>query len=483
MKRVLLFAFASMGSGALFCLALPPADYGFLGWIAFVPLLATVRGQGFLTGFCGGLLCMFTTAVLAKTGVFYPVRTDVGTDHWIYTGCFLFGFSVSILSGIWADKGSAYKPLWWFAALAVALESVLLIQLPAHLALTQYRNLFVLFLASLGGIWLSTFAVWFFNLGIAKWMERRDPRLGILWGVLFLGLWVGFYSHKLFGVELLAGVKVGIVQTEASEKGPLLKLQKEAAARGADLVVWPEFAGLGLARGGDTKELQEIANESGAAIVTSFNDDFGPLPHNAASLVTGAAASPFYFKRSLFGGETRMHSPGNKPAVAKFGEKVVGLNICFDSCYPAVIRETANLDQITYVALPTIDPESPHHFIAAVHAAFTPFRAAESGISIIRADGYAHSMGVLSNGQIYTELGAGEGIGITEISPPRGTLYRSLGDWFLYLCYAAVALGVFLFRRPKPQDETEEDRLKAFAAQTLEEARAKEPASREPAPL
>jgi len=101
---------------------------------------------------------------------------------------------------------------------------------------------------------------------------------------------------------------------------------------------------------------------------------------------------------------------------------------------------------VTVIALPTIDPETPHQFIAAMHAAFTPFRAAENGVTIARADGFAHSMIVGADGKIRFELASGEGMGASAISFSKETLYKRLGDWFLYLCGLGFAVGLIRFR-------------------------------------
>lgn len=125
----------------------------------------------------------------------------------------------------------------------------------------------------------------------------------------------------------------------------------------------------------------------------------------------------------------------------------IGLNVCFDSCFPSIIRETAQLGT-SIVALPTIDPPSTHNFIAAIHAAYTPFRAAESGVAIVRADGYAHSMVCDSRGMITGELGPGDGILIADTAVgPRWTVSKLLGDWFLWACASLLIFGVIRQRK------------------------------------
>lgn len=207
-------------------------------------------------------------------------------------------------------------------------------------------------------------------------------------------------------------------------------------------------------------------------IVTSFPDDFSPKPHNTASLFSHLGESSRYYKRRLFGGEKNMHTPGVDPVAAKTDWGPVGLNICFDSCFPNLMRESSLQGPVGLIALPTIDPESPHGFIAAMHAAFTPFRAAELGVAIARADGYAHSMIVENNGQIVAELGPGveDSIRATVDTTPKWTLYKAVGDWFLIVCAGILIMVIGLSGRDKALQRRSAERLKESSlVQVLQE--------------
>ncbi|OJU62468.1 MAG: hypothetical protein BGO01_08275 [Armatimonadetes bacterium 55-13] len=438
----------SLISGALFALALPPADVWWLAWFAFVPLLLAARGRGFVAGFIGGLVALTSSAICIRAGWFYSLKSFSGLDAWVYTGCLFYGFTVAIVAGAWADKGSEHKPLWWYAAFATMLEACLLVQLPAHLALTQYRQPCLLYMASIGGIWLVSFFLWLANFALARCLSSGKYLLAGVLPVALLGV-AGI--QKVTVNQKVPQARVGILQSEATDEESLTKLHQKAS-RLADggLVVWPEFGGLVLAPRGDTTALQAIASAPGAsAIVTSYNDDFAPRPHNVASLISKDSVSAPYYKIHLFGGEITMHTPGSSPVAAPGPSGNVGLSICFDSCFPVLMRETAALPGVTMIALPTIDPPSTHHFIAAVHAAFLPFRAAENGVAMIRDDGYAYSMIVDSDGQIVFEAKDGEVVGAANVTGRRQTMYSKIGDLFLYICIGAWIFGIFLCRKPK----------------------------------
>jgi len=463
MKAIAVTMAAAAATGVLFCLALPPADQWWIGWFAFVPLLVAARGRGFLHGFLGGILAMLVCALFVWSGVFYSDKDMSGSMSWVVTGCALFGFVISMSAGIWADKGTLRKPSIWFAALAVALEACLMVKLPAHIALTQYRQPAMLFLASLGGIWLVSLLMWFANFGLAAVIERargldREARKerewvgGHVWafGLLAAGLvLVGLLQL----VPRASGtLRVAAIQTDSADERVLSRLHLAASKGGSRFVVWPEFSAIIMAPGGNTARLEKLAAEPGSApIVTSYQDGFQPLPHNTSALFSASGVSAKYYKRQLLGGEANMHTPGDRAVCADTDFGAVGLAICYDSCFPEAMRETALLPNVVVMSLPAVDPPSPHHFVAAVHAAFTPFRAAEDGVPIVRSDGFAHSMIVDGSGRIVADMGAGEGFVEGAVPPPHPTLYRRIGDVVLYLCAAFGLAGFFLFRGSRVQ--------------------------------
>ena len=73
---------------------------------------------------------------------------------------------------------------------------------------------------------------------------------------------------------------------QAEQPGPpvgVVGLNGDAGRRGAQAVVWPELAGMDCAPAGQTQPLRALATRSDQPpFVTSFQDDHGPMPHNAA---------------------------------------------------------------------------------------------------------------------------------------------------------------------------------------------------------
>ena len=428
-------------SGLLIVLALPLGEQSYLVWIALVPLLRGTKEKGFLVGFVLSLVAIFFAAWLAKTGIFYEHKNFEESEGWLYTGFGLFGFALALAVAFCADKKVGTKPRWWLAALGVLLEACLLIELPAHLALSLYRHPLILMFASVGSIWLVSYLVWLCNLALAAMPTKQA--LGVGAGIMALSVLSSFLPLPGSGPKAL----VAALQTAEVDNPNLEKAQRQIAARGPLLTVWPEFSGIVMAVGGDTSALTDLANNS-SPFATSFRDAQKPLPHNVAAIFSEEGESLRYQKRKLFGGEKQMHAPGSKPAATNLRGHTIGLNICFDSCFPSIMRETAHLPGVDLIALPTIDPPSHHYFVAGIHAAFTPFRAAETGVSIVRADGYAYSMIVDNTGAIVAEADAGEEVLFAEVGvSARNVPARWLGDAALYGCGVLFLLGIFQARR------------------------------------
>lgn len=440
MKRVFAVFGGSLATGLLLHGALPPIGWWPLGWVAFVPLLLAINGTRFLVGFLGGLGAIGVTAWLGIQGVGFQHLSYEGSPAWIVVGCALFGFALAIVAGLAAESKLA-RP-WRLAAVAVLLEACLLIYLPASVALTQSRVPAMLTIASIGGVWAIAYAVWFVNLVFAQQIAKgRLGRVAVAFGIgwFVLGIYPGTRIISTRGVE-----NILLVQTTTTD---LKRLNELNGTIPNTLAIWPEFAGMEAAPAGDTAELTSYS-KTATPFITSYQSREKPLPYNVAALFSDGIESKPYQKRKLFGGETSMHLAGNSPVMVPWEDTNVGLNICFDSCYPAIMRETVALGA-DIIALPTIDPPSPHHWIAAMHAAFTPIRAAELGVPIARADGGAYSMIADASGRILLELPPGESSAMAMV--PKATvptLYRRVGDWALFACGAAIfAPAIFGLRR------------------------------------
>ncbi len=366
----------------MFAAALPPSDNFWLAPVCFVPVFAAVSRTRLILGLIGAFITMATTTIAVEQAIFYRAAIPQPGGNWTYLGCMLFGVVVAVVSCSLAEsKMPPDEQVFVLASVAVATELALFLFLPGHLALTQYGVPGMLKLASVGGIWIVSFLLWGCNIAIAGLLSvphvsAPTPRflgrkgLVVLIGSAVIVSWLNVWPLR----SNPPSTPVAAVQSVSIELKDYEHWDLEARKRGALLVVWPESTAIAMAPGADTTELLALSARPGQpAFVATFADQFKPLSHNVGALFAHGFESKRYFKRKLFGSENNDHTPGSSAVVAPwFGGYRVGLSICYDSCFQALMHETRSVGA-DIIALPTYDPSSPNGFMAAVHAAFTPF--------------------------------------------------------------------------------------------------------------
>jgi apolipoprotein N-acyltransferase len=434
MRSWTLVILAGLLSGTLLALSMPLAGWAGLGWVFLMPLLWATRSQGAFKGFIGGITAALFGGWVSTTPLIGAALVAEGTDAWNYVGFGLYGMVMACFVGWVAEtRKHTWGSLIPLACLGVIVELITFIRLPAHIALSQYASAPMMVVASVGGIWAVSWLLRMANLTVL--LPRKERRWGLAAAMacgLLSQLFVWSHLGQLSPQPLLAQrpSPAALLQTAQIGAEPLLKLQAPLAGLNPSFVVWPELS-VGQH---DADELAAFSRSpEGWPIVTSFLDGALPLPHNSAVLFGPQGASHPYYKRKPFGDESKMVQAGTAPVTVKVMPLDVGLNICFDSCYPWIMRDTV-LAGADVIALPTLDPKSPNGFIQAAHAAFTTFRAAELGVPIIRAEHTAWSMVVNANGQIAGKAPVGwEGPMARDLShAQRATPYRLFGDWFLW---------------------------------------------------
>lgn len=445
MKQWGLIAAAALASGAMLALSMPLAGWALFGWVCLMPLLLATKGQGFFRGFVGGIIGAMFGGFISTTPLVGSGSVADGTLAWNYVGFGLYGMVMALFVGGVAEvKNPTWKTLPLLACGGVLLELVTFIKLPAHIALSQFASAPLLALASVTGIWGVSWLLWLANLTIILPKEKLQRAWGVgaacLMGLASQGLSL---HHRLTidprPIASLEKGQVGALQTLRGGADELLKLQAPLAQVQPDWVVWPELAVTQY----DKPALNQFAQSPGGwTVITSLNDDHQPKPHNASFAFTPQGESLPYFKRKPFGAETDSITAGTKPRVVKVLDQNVALNICFDSCFPWVLRDSV-LNGAEVIALPTLDPKSPNGFIQTAHAAFTTFRAAELGVPIVRAENTAWSMIVGPDGAMHSLAPVGWEGAVARMLPEgaRVTPYRLLGDWFLFACLGALGIS------------------------------------------
>ncbi len=429
---------------------MPPIGWSALGWIALVPALVATRKAGFAASFGSGIGLALVAAWFLAQGFLLPKTVQGGSPAWIYTGYALFGLVIGFVfafrSVISRLKGNPLA----LAGMATLMEVPLLLYLPAHLGLSMHRSTALLELCAWTGIWGVSFVVWWMNFAVAERVpEPLDLKLNaeIIPARSYLLVFLTVLLSGGFLREERGKLYVCALQTRSQDPKELAALNRKATELGAKLVVWPELSAMSIASGANTEALVELAKEPGQApFVTTYPDATEPKPYNTAALFSASGESARYKKRKPFAAERQIHASGSEPVTVQFGEYRVAMAICFDSCFPTVMRQSARHGNPDFMVLPSLDPETPGGVCQALHGAYTAFAAAAIGLPIIRSEITSHSQIFDAHGRIHWQSqGIPDDIVSAKIKPgKRWTFQTYAGDWFLGVCGVLVWFG---FRR------------------------------------
>ena len=248
------------------------------------------------------------------------------------------------------------------------------------------------------------------------------------------------------------------------------ELTRQAAAEGAEIVLWPETAIVS-----DLKyvkdDLTELAAECQVTILTGiFTDDpneEGDYNSVVAILPDGTVAENEYHKINLvpFGEFVPLRdlimtvapflteintldsdfSFGTEATVIPLAQGNVGPLICFDSIYEDNARESVR-NGAELLAIPTNDSWFKDSRGVWMHSAQAQLRAIETGRYVMRAANTGVSSIITDKGEVLDYLGTFErGYVLEEVKLlEHTTLYTVIGNTFVYLCLALAAGCVLL---------------------------------------
>ncbi len=287
---------------------------------------------------------------------------------------------------------------------------------------------------------------------------RPGPRLASRWlavaGVA-LAAWVGWslFLYERPAAAPTATVAAVQVQGRAAnnrsyEKDPQVRAQRfaqlvqgsrEAAARGAELIVWPEGALSFDPQVERTAELRALSAETGAYLVIGYFVDRpdGTWRNEATVLAPSGEFLGNYGKAHpvVFGGE-RNTSLGTFP-VYDTPAGHLGTIICYDLDFTGTARVVAR-SGAQVVAVPSLDFPG----IAHRHYGHLVFRAVENRVAMVKADGGYDSAIVDPYGRVVARAvtpGGAPSLLVAEVAlGSGGTLATRLGDWAGWLGLAGL---------------------------------------------
>ncbi|GAA4615675.1 apolipoprotein N-acyltransferase [Actinoallomurus liliacearum] len=466
---------AALAAGALPVLAFPRAGLDWFAWVALVPGLlvvrsaatgreAAVRGWWFGAGFLAAALYWLIPNIgpalaLVATGA-GVLWAGWGFAAWalLRPGRLLAALVVvpSVwVAGEWARSWHALGGPW------------------ALYGATQWRHPAVLSLASLGGVWLVTFALVAVNTAVAMVLVTRSAPVAVLATLIALsGPALYTPSSEAVGRPMrIALVQPGVVD------GPDRRFADgeriTSALPAADLVVWGESSvGFDLDRRPDlVARLTALARAHGPLLVNEDARDASGRIAKSAVFIGPDGVQGRYVKNRLvpFGEyiplrrelgwvariseaakEDRLPGTGLVLMRAGGGPDAVTFAplVCFESAFPdlsrAVARRGARL--IVYESATSTFQDS---WAPAQHASLGAVRAAETGRPVVQAalTGVSAAFDAKGRRLAWSDTSR-RGSVLVEVVPAGGrTPYDRFGDYVAWLAVGVVLVsGAFAVR-------------------------------------
>jgi len=472
-------------SGVLLTLSFPKYGHPIVAWLALTPLLvhlswvARDAGRG-LPGFAGGLVCgiayfagtvYWTSGVMARYGgIELPLAIAIAGLLVAVLALFTAAFGVAQARLL---RGFGHRALLMAPAVWVTTELARTWVLGGFpwvlLGYSQTTVLPVAQIASVVGVYGLSALVAFASAALAmaivghgawRWLPVAAAvgvvSVSALWGAARLG----------DGRLLASGpaVRVGLVQGNVPQDRKwdpeyaneilwrYLDASREAADRGARLIIWPESATpFYYQHSPQAEAIRQLARERGVWMLLG-SDELDPrqpaVSYNSAFLVRpdGSTAGvyrkvqlvPFGeyvpFKRLLFFAKPLVEAvsdfaPGAAPVMLPFAGGPVSTAICYEVVYPALIREgvmqgSTLLTTITNDAWFGRSSAPYQHFemaaLRAIEHGRYLARAANTGISGV-VDPYGR---VLQASDLFVERVLVEDVRLIE----ERTVYARVGD-------------------------------------------------------
>ena len=337
----------AMLTGLLFAFSLPPYNWEWLGWVAFAPLLLAAPGRRPLEAVGLGII-----AGAACGAVQAGWSADTTRLFWAYIPFFWLTFLFGLVAVAAATVPDTWKPtarVLFLASVGITGEWLTsFLPLPLNIGLSQFKFLPLIQICSITGIWGVSFLLWWVNAALAEWVRRRKLLpLGVGAGLAALTLAFGYFS--LFEVveastatpTLTVAAIQDINREETGDLAPAgmeadrTAMTKEAAAKGAKLVVWSEESLGGEFEPGSPKdETRTLARTLNTALVVGYSDDTKPKPYNCAAYLApdGDVLSPVHHKIHLYLSERETNKAGHAATVVDTPQGKLGLEICFVFC-------------------------------------------------------------------------------------------------------------------------------------------------------
>jgi apolipoprotein N-acyltransferase len=497
----MLAAAAAFCTGAaLYGLAFPPFDHGWLAWLALVPLLLLVYGRSsrkaFLYGAVYGIACIYAVAgswFPQALGRFFELPFIVGQLGLLAYGAVFWGAAFGIFAAGAAGLLGSSRPIlgvlgiaaWWVAT--ELLRGRVLEQPWALLGYSQHGHLALIQISAVTGVYGVSFLLALGNAAIAEAIVRRgrhvrtSERLGPLGlaGALIAIAWLGG-ARALHQSLPAPDVSVAVVQsnvppavhwTRAYTDRQVMEHTRATdelvRTRDVALIVWPENA---IPRyleiePGLAAHLAALAQRHGSDLLFGAPRYADGKSYNSVRLITAAGHNGGYYDKQRLvliaeSNPLRTESPnesvenprqftaGDGPGVLQ-SFIPIGVSICHEVVFPELASRAVRAGAALLVTVSNdgwLDPE--RGVGARQHFAMAAFRAVETRRYLVRAATTGVSGVIDPFGRVVTSLdfGARDAI-VTPVSGLTGmTPYVRLGDVFALGCVVVAVASVLIPR-------------------------------------
>jgi apolipoprotein N-acyltransferase len=458
-------------------------------WLSPVFLLRFIRGQRLKVG----LPIAYVLLVAAFAWQFRGMVLIPGVGYYL----FLVGWGIPLVLPYVVDRLVAQRLSGVAASLVFPaawagteyLASWAMYGSWGSAAYSQYGNLAVLQILSVTGLWGVTFLIgWFAALCNWVWedgLESARARRGAWFSfgtiavvILLGGVRLAFFPpssptvrvasisaravdvprdgaliSRIWGAKATSSDKDEFRLWAAATDNDLLARAGQEMEAGAKIVFWSEIsaevlkedeAGL-IARGGDVAAKYHAYLGMALAV---HDEGRTPSVENKLVLINPDGSVAWeYNKAHPVPGDSQILGDGRlRVSETPYGR--LSSIICFDADFPRLLTQAGALK-----ADVLLDPSLDWRAIDPWHTQMASFRAIEQGVNVIRHTNRGLSAAYDYQGRRLSAMDHFQTTDYAMVSqvPTRGvrTIYSLLGDWFAWVCLAAVAVLAVLSLRKR----------------------------------
>lgn len=483
-KRNLILA---IFSGIVLALAMPKPGWWPLAWVGLVPLFISMDGANLRRAALYGFLAGAT-----YFGIVLYWFTIFGYLPWIAWALIVAPLCFALFAAVSVKLMPGRTGWWGYVLVPAAWTAVQWLRVFGPLGFTwgslahlQANVPAVIQLASIIGPWGIDFLVCAFNFALAgifvsKTIKQKCIPIAVVAILALVIVGWGYERTRFLIVE--GDVNVAVVQGNLPQgmdvDEAFIKLARsrysimtvQAALDKADLVVWPETTmPVDVDREWDSYFCALARSCRIGCIVGAYDagaNPADPRDYNSAfsygadgnrlgvyhkvHLVPYGEYVPFRKQMPWlknYGIREVDILPGNSHDLLPTKMGPVGVNICFESLFPAVSRIEAKNGAVALVVI-TNDSWFERSQAAEQHSMMASLRAVENRRFVVRAAATGVSSIIDPYGRTVNELGIfkmgivkGRVKGIRSLTP-----YTIIGDSFAYACALLTLAGLMVFR-------------------------------------